>query len=310
MKKDKDKKKATKKQSKPASKVNTQTKSAPKKQADKPASKTTAKQAKTVTVPKQESKPTKQKQSSSKQTTAKASSPKVTKQPTSTNTQTNKNTATNQQNKTVEQKQLAKTTGNSSPATNNSATTAVSTKPKATTPKQTQEKAQPASKPAVSQQSSKQTQNNLVTVEIRIHNDANGEPSVVVSHVGEIHRGNTKYIDTEPKKQRNYAVVKDKNGNITVAKIKTIKQIDESGKNADKHLVEIKHENYGLEERSGVDNETFDTNRMSKKPLRLEDKDAFPEGKPRAKLNSKDKHNVLIHTKIINPPKNKKGGNS
>ena len=36
------------------------------------------------------------------------------------------------------------------------------------------------------------------------------------------------------------------------------------------------------------------------------------EGKeePIAKLNSKDKHKVLIHTKVINDPKKKKGGNS
>lgn len=130
------------------------------------------------------------------------------------------------------------------------------------------------------------------------------------SSVGEIHRGNTKYIDTEPKKQRNYTVVKDNNGKVTVAKVKTIKHLDENGKNADPALVEINHEKYGLTERSGVDFETFDKNRMSNKPLKLSDKDVFPEQQPRAKLNSKDKHNVLIHTKAINDPKNKKGGNS
>lgn len=130
------------------------------------------------------------------------------------------------------------------------------------------------------------------------------------SAVGEIHRGNTKYIDTEPKQQRDYAVVKDKNGKVTVAKVKTIKKIDENGKNADHALVEINHQKYGLKNRSGVDFETFDQNRMTHKPLQLSDKDAFPEQQPRAKLNSKDKHNVLVHTKVINDPKKKKGGNS
>lgn len=132
----------------------------------------------------------------------------------------------------------------------------------------------------------------------------------LISSVGEIHRGVTKYIDTEPKKERNYTVVKDKRGNVTVAKIKTIKQFDANGQNADPSLVEINHEKYGLESRSGVDFETFDKNRMSQKPLRLDDKDVFPEQNPRAKLNSKDKHNVLIHTGVINDPRKKKGGNS
>jgi len=130
------------------------------------------------------------------------------------------------------------------------------------------------------------------------------------SSVGEIHRGNTKYIDTEPKQQRNYAVVKDKDGKVTVAKVKTIKKFDENGKNADPALVEINHERYGLPERSGVDFETFDKNRMTNKPLKLSDKDVFPEQQPRGKLNSKDKHRVLIHTGQIIDPKKKKGGNS
>lgn len=117
------------------------------------------------------------------------------------------------------------------------------------------------------------------------------------SRVGEIHRGNTKYIDKEPKPQRNYAVVKDKDGKVTVAKVKSIKEFDENGKNADPHLVEIDHKKYGLENRSGVDHETFSQNKMSHKPLRLEDKKVFPEQEPRAKLSSKDTHRVLEHIK-------------
>ncbi len=117
------------------------------------------------------------------------------------------------------------------------------------------------------------------------------------SSVGEIHRGNTKYIDTEPKEQRDYAVVKDNNGKVTVAKVKSIKEFDENGKNADPALVEINHERYGLEKRSGVDFETFDQNRMTHKPLQLSDKDVFPEEQPRATMGSHDKHRVLQHVK-------------
>ncbi len=126
------------------------------------------------------------------------------------------------------------------------------------------------------------------------------------SHVGEIHRGNTKYIDKEPKLQRNYAVVKDKNGKVIVAKIKTIKKFDGQGKNADPALVEINHKNYGLPNRSGVDSETFDKNRIKNSPLRLSDTDVFPEGKPRASLSSHDKHKVLEHTNQILRSKKKK----
>lgn len=117
------------------------------------------------------------------------------------------------------------------------------------------------------------------------------------SSVGEIHRGNTKYIDPEPKEQRNYAVVKDNGGTVTVAKVKSIKEFDENGKNADPALVEINHERYGLENRSGVDFETFDQNRMTHKPLQLSDKDVFPEEQPRATMGSHDKHRVLQHVK-------------
>ena len=42
------------------------------------------------------------------------------------------------------------------------------------------------------------------------------------------------------------------------------------------------------------------------KPLRIDDKDVFPEGKDRFCLNSKDKHNALIHTGAIMNPKRKK----
>lgn len=126
-------------------------------------------------------------------------------------------------------------------------------------------------------------------------------------NVGKVYRGKTKYIDKETKPERNYVVVVDDGKRIKVAKLKSIKIFDENGKNADKALVEINATRYGLEKRTGVDFQKFGSNRMSGKSLTLKDKDVFPEDKERFMLNSKDKHNVLVHTKSINDPKRKKG---
>ena len=125
-------------------------------------------------------------------------------------------------------------------------------------------------------------------------------------NVGKVYRGRTKYIDVETKPERDYVVVIDDGERVKVAKLKSIKIFDENGKNADKALVEINSERYGLKVRTGVDYQKFDKNRMSKQRLRLSDKRVFPEQKERFSLNSKDKHNVLIHTKAIQKPKNKK----
>ena len=61
-------------------------------------------------------------------------------------------------------------------------------------------------------------------------------------NVGKVFRGETKYIDREPKKQRNYVVVDENKRGVSVSKLKSIKQFDENGKNADKALVEINYE--------------------------------------------------------------------
>ena len=119
------------------------------------------------------------------------------------------------------------------------------------------------------------------------------------NNVGKVYRGETKYIDKEPKKQRDYVVVRDTERGVTVSKLKTIKKLDENGKNADPALVEINHERYGLPNRTGVDFERFDTNRMSGKPLRVEDKAVFPEDNERFTLSSHDKHNSLVHTGMV-----------
>ena len=128
------------------------------------------------------------------------------------------------------------------------------------------------------------------------------------ANVGKVYRGKTKYIDKETKPERNYVVVKETKKGVEVAKLKSIKKIDANGNNADKALVEINASRYGLKKRTGVDFQRFNKNRMSGKSLRIEDKQVFPEEKERFKLNSKDKHNVLVHTKAIANPKNKKRG--
>ena len=116
-------------------------------------------------------------------------------------------------------------------------------------------------------------------------------------NVGKVYRGKTKYIDPDTKHERNYVVIKDNGKNVSVAKLKSIKKFDKSGKNADKALVEINWIRYGLSKRTGVDFQKFSRNRYTKKGLSLSDKKVFPEGKERFKLGSHDLSRVLKHTK-------------
>lgn len=125
----------------------------------------------------------------------------------------------------------------------------------------------------------------------------NIKPRKKRGHVGEVYRGKTKYIDPEPKDERNYVVVQEDNIGVAVAKLKTIKQFDANGRNADKHLQEINQQRYGLENRTGVDSQVFSKNRRSGKALDIKDNDVFPEGKPRFKLGSHDTSRVLVHTR-------------
>lgn len=117
------------------------------------------------------------------------------------------------------------------------------------------------------------------------------------TNVGKVFRGRTKYIDLETKPERNYVVVLDDGKKVSVAKLKSIKIFDENGRNADKALVEINASRYGLEKRTGVDFQRFSRNRMSGKPLSLEDKKVFPEEKERFKFGSHDLARTLRHTK-------------
>lgn len=125
-------------------------------------------------------------------------------------------------------------------------------------------------------------------------------------HVGDVYRGRTKYIDKETKLERNYVVVKEHNKDVTVAKLKSIKKFDENGKNADKALVEINHERYGLPKRTGVYYKQYNKNRMSNSPLRLSDKDVFPEGKKRFSLSNRDRDKAVYFTGVKKHKKEKK----
>ncbi|MBE6702126.1 MAG: hypothetical protein E7585_01780 [Ruminococcaceae bacterium] len=112
------------------------------------------------------------------------------------------------------------------------------------------------------------------------------------SNVGKVYRGETKYIDPETKKQRNYVVVRDNGKAVSVAKLKSIK------KERDPALMEIDQKKYGLEKRTGVDYQRFGKNRMTKRPLDLSDKKVFPEQKERFKLSSHDTYNAIVHTRV------------
>lgn len=125
-------------------------------------------------------------------------------------------------------------------------------------------------------------------------------------NVGKVYRGRTKYIDVETKPERDYVVVIDDGERVKVAKLKTIKIFDENGKNADKALVEINSERYGLKVRTGVDYQKFDKNRMSKQRLRLSDKRVFPEQKERFTLSKRDTDKALYHTGAKNRRNKKK----
>ena len=126
-------------------------------------------------------------------------------------------------------------------------------------------------------------------------------------NVGKVYRGKTKYIDKETKPERNYVVVMDDGRKVTVAKLKSIKIFDENGRNADRALVEINATRYGLEKRTGVDFQRFDKNRMSGKPLSLQDRKVFPEQKERFTLGSHDLNKTLRHTgRTLMPKRSKK----
>lgn len=125
-------------------------------------------------------------------------------------------------------------------------------------------------------------------------------------NVGKVYRGETKYIDKEPKKQRDYVVVRVSERGVSVAKLKSIKKFDDTGKNADPALVEINHARYGLPNRTGVDFQRFDSNRMSGKPLRLDDKSVFPGDNERFKLSNRDTEKILLHTGVKKPNRRKK----
>ncbi len=115
--------------------------------------------------------------------------------------------------------------------------------------------------------------------------------------VGCVFIGQTKYIDIEPKLSRRYLVLQQKGNYITISKIKSIKQFDEKGKNADPYLVEINQNYPGLSKRSGVDKHLFNKNRMTHKPLSISDKKVF-NAEPEFCVSGRDLKKAQIHTGI------------
>lgn len=115
------------------------------------------------------------------------------------------------------------------------------------------------------------------------------------NNLGKVFRAETKYIDKDTKKNRNYVVVKENAGKVGVSKLKSIKKFDELGKNADTALVEINSSRYGLTKRTGVDYQVFVRNRLTKKPLSLKDKKVFKD--EQFSLGSHDWSRVQRHTK-------------
>ncbi len=116
------------------------------------------------------------------------------------------------------------------------------------------------------------------------------------NNVGKIYRGRTKYIDPETKRERSYVVVRDNGKSVSVAKLTSIKQFDEHGRNTDPTVLQINHSRYGLEKPTGVYYRRYSKNRMSNKYLSISDKRVFPEQKERFKLGSHDLYKVLKHT--------------
>jgi hypothetical protein len=134
----------------------------------------------------------------------------------------------------------------------------------------------------------------------RVSEPASSAANTGKKHLGKVYKGKTKYIDPEPKPRRNYVVVKENpRGNVGVAKLKSIKKFDKDNKNADPDLVEINQTQYGLENRTGVDRHIYGRNRMSGKPLKVDEGKVF-ETPEQFELGSHDLHRVLKHTRKKN----------
>ena len=113
-------------------------------------------------------------------------------------------------------------------------------------------------------------------------------------NLGKVYRAETKYIDKDTKKHRNYVVVKEVGNNVGVSKLKSIKKFDDNDKNIDLFLQEINATRYGLKKRTGVDSQVFERNRITGKKLTLKDKRVFSE-KEEFTLGSHDWSRVQSH---------------
>ena len=118
--------------------------------------------------------------------------------------------------------------------------------------------------------------------------------------LGNVYWANSQKIDNSDwKRRRQYAVVRDNGKNVSVSKIRGFN----GNKKNDERLYELSKDKYHLSKRSGVDKKVYSQRVDNHKSLRLEDNEVFDK-KPSYKLSSHDIHRVLKHTGYFN---NKKG---
>lgn len=127
-------------------------------------------------------------------------------------------------------------------------------------------------------------------------------------NIGKVYLAETKYIDKDTKNIRRYVVVKDNGENVAVSKLKSIKKFDSDNKNSDPYLIEINSSYPGLSKRTGVDEQVFNRNRLTKKKLSISKDNGVFNNKEEFKLSSHDTHRVLKHVKLRTGKKHKKSG--
>lgn len=122
----------------------------------------------------------------------------------------------------------------------------------------------------------------------------------MAKNLGKVFWANIKKIDaSDNKTRRRVVVVKEKNKNVHVAKVRGF---NDNVKN-NTRLYELNQEKYSLSKKSGVDKKTYSRRADNKKQLSLLDNEVFDK-KPDFILSSHDTHRVLLHTGSIY---NKKG---
>ena len=124
---------------------------------------------------------------------------------------------------------------------------------------------------------------------------------------GKVYYGKTRYIDRDTKPRRRFVVVIDHGENVSVSKLTSIKQVDETGKNIKETVVEIKPAYKGLKQRTGVFNRVYNRNRVSKEKLKLGKGNGVFDEKPEFEIDDEDFKKVDEHIKKAKRDRKKKG---